>query len=147
MSSTLSNDIQLEEEKKDELRDELMLIRSNLYECGRCEDDNEDLPWEGCCERCEMPLKPEDLSEKCKNLADCCKKCTLEDAEWEAHRKEEEEAEEKARIEHDILIKERNELVEINFKLRKDLDELNIKYANIEYYLTKAVDLTKKWKR
>jgi hypothetical protein len=50
-----------------------------------------------------------------------------------------------ARIERDLLIKERND-VEINAKLRKDLDELNINYANIVYYLNKAVDLTKKWK-
>jgi len=75
--------------------------KEDLCKCGRREDDNEDLPWEGCCERCEMPLKPEDLT-KCKHLADCCKECTLEQAVWEAellaHRKEEEEAEEKAKL-------------------------------------------------
>ena len=26
----------------------------------------------GLCARCDMPLKPEDLTKKCKHLADCC---------------------------------------------------------------------------
>jgi hypothetical protein len=74
--------------------------KADLCKCGRREDDNEDLPWEGCCARCEMPLKPEDLTEKCKHLDDCCKECTLKEAEWEAEYLAvcKEEAEEKAKL-------------------------------------------------
>jgi len=48
-----------------------------------------------------------------------------------------------ARIEREALIKEREQIVEVSGKLRKELDDLKINYANIEYYLLKAVDSTK----